>query len=206
MARGFTLLELVVALAIFAVMSTLAYSGLNATLRAREGLSSDSEQWRELQLAVAILDRDLRYISRRAIRDENGEQQDALRGRSTWFELTRAGWANPAGLPRASLQRVHYRWQSGPLQRLTWPVLDRTLGTDSQFEPLLESVERLEFRYLANGQWHDQWPLPGRQGAASDPDHLPEAISVVLAHETLGHIERLYQIPASVAPANGGSR
>lgn len=194
--RGFTLLELVVALTIFAVMATIAYSGLAASLFARSTLEQESRQWQSLQLAISRLDRDLRYLAERDVRDENAALQPALLGQAHWMELTLAGRANPAKLPRASLQRVRLQWSNRAVTRLAWPVLDRARGIQPEVSDLLESVSRIEFRYLKDGQWLDQWP-PEESGESP----LPQAISVVLDHEIAGRIERLYQV-ASRRPAS----
>lgn len=197
-ARGFTLLELVVALGLFAVLSTLAYGGLRATLFSQGVLEAESRQWTELQLAVARLDRDLRYVAERTIRDENGEPQPALSGATRWLEFTRAGWANPAAQPRASLQRVRWQWERDALQRLAWPVLDRSSDSGADVAAVIERLDRIEFRYLRDDQWIDAWPPPDGNQAANGA--LPRAVSVRLEHPALGRIERLYTLPGGERP------
>jgi len=80
---GFTLLEVVVAVALFAVVSTLAYGGLAAVLRSREQLSEASAQLAQLQLAMQMFERDVRSAVLRPVRDGYGEVLPALMGDPT---------------------------------------------------------------------------------------------------------------------------
>ncbi len=115
--HGFTLLELVIAMAIFAIMSTIAYSGLNNVLTAKERTDEQAQQLVRLQLAFTHMGRDISQAVNRGIRDEYGESQPALVGRDLdgyLIELTRSGWRNPIPQeerPRSSLQRIANAWE-----------------------------------------------------------------------------------------------
>ncbi len=63
-------------------------------------------------------------------------------------EVTRAGWRNPLGRPRSSLQRVAYRVEDGVLIRSQWPVLDRMLEAEASELELLDRVEEFRLRFL----------------------------------------------------------
>ena len=101
---GFTLLELLVALAVFSIMGAAAYSGLDSVLQTRAAVADQSERLGEVQMAFALLERDIEQIIARPIRDDFGQQQAALIGDNTGTVLlrfTRAGWDNPS--PRSKL-------------------------------------------------------------------------------------------------------
>jgi len=110
---GFTLLELLVALAIFALLSVMAYAGLSTVLTANQVLETNMERLTEIQRSVTFLSRDIRQTVDRTIRDTYGDNKQPLIGASEFdtlgtpvIELTRTGYANPLGAKRSFLQRV----------------------------------------------------------------------------------------------------
>jgi general secretion pathway protein J len=203
--RGFTLLELLVALAIFAVIATLAYNGLNTILMLRTQTDHYANQLAHLQMVFTWLERDIEQSVGRPIRDEYGDLQPALQGTKSSLELTHAGWRNPAQLPRSSLQRVVYVIQGKTLSRTYWQVLDRAQDSQPIQVELLNEVDNLQFRFLDNQfQWHNQWPpldlftLPPTSPPAEKipPPVTLIAIEVTLTVENWGRLIRLFQVTA----------
>ena len=198
--RGFTLLELLVALAVFAIMATAAYSGLRNVLFTRAAVEEQSRRLAAVQLAVFRLGQDIEQAVPRGIRDEYGEPQAALLGgelADDRLTLTRAGWDNPLGQPRATLQRVAYRLRDGRLWRLHWGVLDRGGLLEPRETLLLERVREFRVRFLDRDDWRDDWPPPASDeaGAKKDPDALPRAVEIGLTLEDWGEITRLLPLP-----------
>ena len=162
---GFTFIEVLVALAIFGVLTTLSYMTIGQTLLSAEFLSDRMNRLQAVQRTVRYLGGDLMQAVPRPVRDELGDTWlPAVRtdlGSIFALELTHGGWSNPAGLPRGTLQRSAYRLEDGELIRYHWTVLDRTLANEPIETVLLDDVESLLFRYLqANGEWIEQWPPP----------------------------------------------
>ena len=126
---GFTLVELLVALLVFGIMSVLAYGGLRSVLDAAASAGAHADRLAGLQRTFTMVGRDVEQLTARDIRDEYGDRQPALRvgGSELLMELTRAGWRNPAGQARPTLQRVAYRLDERTLYRLQWGVLDRAV-------------------------------------------------------------------------------
>jgi type II secretion system protein J len=115
--------------------------------------------------------------------------------------FTRAGWANPAGIQRPTLERVSYRLEDGVLQRFHWPVLDTTEATAPIRRDLLDHVKSVRFRFLSDArQWIDQWPPTGSGSgsAVGDPSlrMRPFAVEVTLELEDWGRIVRIIEVPA----------
>lgn len=189
--RGFTLVEMLVAVAIFAVASALAFGGLDALVRARAQVDAAGDRLARLQFAVGLLERDLRSIADRPIRENQGGERPALDGQATSAELTRSGNANSLGLTRAELERVAYRLVDGTLQRRRYAVLDRAPGTQPDDTDLLADVDRFELRYrAADGRELRQWPPP-----RGDAEPLPRAVEIRIDTADLGEIRRLLELP-----------
>ena len=195
--RGFTLLELLVAIAIFAVVSTLALTGYTQLQQQSEYAEQRLNRLREVQRAVQTLCQDLEQLEPRPVRQPLGDgQMPALQVTDTLdyrLQLTRAGWSNTAGLPRPTLQRVGYRLDENQLWRDHWPVLDRTLVVEPVKQRMLDGVRSITFRFLtANREWVDRWPAQ-QVGGRTDRSR-PAAIEVVLELEDWGEIRRLVEI------------
>ncbi len=187
---GFTLIELLVALLVFAVMSVLAYGGLRSVLDASASAGAHVDRLAGLQRTFTLLGRDVEQLAARDIRDEYGDRQPALRvGGELLVELTRAGWRNPAGQTRPTLQRVAYRLEDRILYRLHWGVLDRALESKANEAALLDDVQDVTLRFLDQALvWHKEWPPLGAQGAQL------RAVEVVIELEDWGELRRLYQV------------
>jgi general secretion pathway protein J len=196
--RGFTLIEVLVALAVFGVMSILAYAALGSTLSNADYLTQRMDELQSIQRAVRYLSTDLTQLAPRPVRTELGDSFDpALEtslGSEFVLELTRGGWGNPAGLPRGTLQRVAYRLEEDKLVRYYWTVLDPTYANEPLATVLLENVQSLFFRYYqANGEPSEVWPPLGAQGQAAVRSR-PRAVEIVLSLTDQGEITRLLEI------------
>lgn len=206
-ASGFTLVEVLVAVFILALLMIAAYGSVDALLRTRDGLSAQNGRLRELQFAVGMVERDLRAVISRPVREGYGEREPALVGTRDAIAFTRAGAANPLQLERARIERVGYAWRDGVLVRVGFAVLDRAPATPPLARDLLGKVQRIGFRYFDGEQWREQWPLPN---LLPKPLHaLPRAVEVSIACEDYGTITRLIDLPevdeaAAVAAAPPG--
>lgn len=197
--RGFTLIEMLVAMAIFAAISTMAYLSLDSLLRSQEQTRAEARRIGEVQQAVTILTRDLMQLLPRPAREaSHGDFLPALTAGTdvvSGIEFTRGGWRNPLERPRSSLQRVAYRVSEGKLMRYTWLHLDRAQDAQPTRAEVLDGVERLAVRFLeTDDQWREQWPPLDRTGRP-DLRALPIAVEVALDLEDWGRVRRVVELP-----------
>jgi len=207
---GFTLLELLIAIALFALLGLATYRMLEAVLRSDEVVRAQETQLRQLGRAVWRLEQDLIQAVPRPVRDGYGDEQNALIGQLSSFEggaaleLTRSGWRNPTGLLRSNLQRVRWRLSGDSLERLYWTVLDRDLDSEPRVQRVLDDVTELRLRYLdAENSWHEEWPPFdfGRGNPEEQARRLPVAVEVSFDHLRYGTITRLLRLPDGPTPA-----
>ena len=195
---GFTLIEVLVALVVFAIMSALAYGTLSQTLVSAEILSARMDRLQAIQRTMRLIGQDFLQLAPRPVRDELGDSfGPALRTDfQTGFalELTRGGWTNPIGLPRGTMQRAAYRLEDGELIRYHWNVLDRTLSNAVIGVTLLDDVESIFFRFMQeNGEWTEQWP-PSHRAGPLGLRYRPRAVQFTLMLQDEGEISRLIEV------------
>ena len=186
---GFTLLELLVAVSIFSVVTTIAYAGLQTVLNSRDHITEQSKQLSELQLAFTILSRDLQQSVPRPVRDEFGDTMPALFSGTSdqLLELTHNGAINLLDQDRSDLQRITYTFEDEQLKRKIWPTLDRAQAEQPQEMVLLDKVQNIEIRLLdEDREWVQEW---------SDKNiAMPVAVEINVELEHWGVVRRLLQI------------
>jgi general secretion pathway protein J len=196
--RGFTLLELLIAIAIFALLGLATYRMLDSVLRIDSATRAHEQQLRELVRAIAAFERDVLQVVVRPVRDPFGDPRPALLGEEAdgaALELTRVGWRNPLGRVRASEQRVRWQLSGEQWQRRYWNVLDQAQDSQPQVQQALDGVTRMRMRYLDGaGAWYGSWPPPGTRGDDA-LEELPQALELTLEHRHYGELRRLLRLP-----------
>ena len=193
-ARGFTLVELLVAIAIFAIMSVVAYRGLNGILQARERVTLESRKWRELALFFARVEGDLTAVIDRPIRDDGDLILPSFVGKEhtssqddAQVEFTRTGLPGQSD-KLADLQRFGYRLRDGGIEQVVWPVLDRAPRSHPESFAILQEVAELRLRYLdGNNAWQNIWPTPEQAG-------LPRAVEMTVVLKSGEKVMRIFAL------------
>ncbi|PRO67468.1 type II secretion system minor pseudopilin GspJ [Alteromonas gracilis] len=202
MQRGFTLIEILIAMAIFTLIG-LASTGLLTTVIDSNDISE--ERFAKLQLlqrAMITIERDLQQAVPRAAR-VNGEKQDVVmaggevdNSDDDGIGFVRGGWHNPQlMLPRSTLQYVAYRLNENRLERLYSNYVDNVIGYEPKVRVLLEDIESLKIEFLATSSnesldedndlsWNESY-----KGTA-----LPRAVAIEFVSKDFGKIRREFTL------------
>lgn len=195
--RGFTLLEVLVAIAVFAMLSLSAYQVLSGVQLSDQQSREHNERLKSIQRAMVMMDNDFRQIVARRVRTQGEAPSDnllfsseyLLDSESQGILFTRAGWQNPQQMfPRGENVRVGYRIIEDKLERVWFRYPDMVVGAEPLVREVLAEVTKLSFRFYSEKKWHDKWT----QKAA-----LPDGIMVQMTLADFGDIERVYLLPVS---------
>lgn len=188
--RGFTLVEMMVAIVIFALLSLLALMIFQGVLRNSEIVQGKAAQMVQLQRALNVVERDFSHALARVpvnLAAQPGmpefEARQAADGAGNYrVMLIRNGWQNPGGrLPRSTLERVEYRLEEGRLARLSYPVLSSVASTARRVT-LLADVRRFQLRFNFQGQWLTVWRATTL---------LPQAVEITVETQNFGPVKRI---------------
>lgn len=176
--RGFTLLELLVAVAVLAVLGALGFRGLSSVLEAESRLQAETRRWNDLALVFSQLGEDMTMAIERPVREFPGRTSPALSLQEPTepihphLVVTRLGIGEGSAAQSAP-RRVGYRLREGKLEYLVWPSPDGVPGVPPAAYVALEQVAAVQWQALdAEGRWVNVWPA----GPAANA--LPRAISV----------------------------
>jgi general secretion pathway protein J len=195
--QGFTLLELMIAVAILSLISMGAYKLLSDTVMVREKGQIQQSQLRDLQKAMMLIQRDLQQATHRSVRDEFGDVQPAVYlPQANVLEFSRRGWRNPLRQSRSEIVRIRYRVVSGELLRERWNVLDRSRQTQPEKIVLLDNIADFSIQVVADGNRTENWP-PLNQSSGDDRGKIamPQAVELTFRHPTFGLIKRVLLLP-----------
>ncbi|WP_257276200.1 MULTISPECIES: type II secretion system minor pseudopilin GspJ [unclassified Endozoicomonas] len=196
--KGFTLLELMIAIMLFAMISAAAYKLFDSVSRAQQVTDGILDYLDEIQRAQLILEKDLFQMTARPVRDEFGDSQPAVVSPSLdgfALEFTRAGWRNPLKELRSNLQRVAYNLEEDELVRYYWLMLDRAPDPILIRQVILNNVHGLKVRFMnEKKRWSSSWP-PAKQSRGGKPAGrarktedpvMPYAIELTVKHVDFG--------------------
>ena len=192
---GFTLIEVIIALTVFAIVGTLAFSGLNSILKWQTDLEDQTNQLQSIQLTLKYLERDINQAIGRSVRDQYGDTQPALLSDGeNGLNLTYSGWRNPAGLSRSNIQRIFYSIDGeNNLIRHSWNRLDGALEDDARNVVLIEDIDEINWEFISDEfSETDQWPP---LNAGPNISGFPKAIIVKFSVKPFGEITRIFTTP-----------
>ncbi|MCY7295666.1 type II secretion system minor pseudopilin GspJ [Alteromonas sp. a30] len=200
--RGFTLLEIMVAIAIFTIIGLASNSVLNRVLDSDEASQEKFAALQRLQRIMLTIERDLLQATARPVRSSTGDNKIVLKGGENFLEseadgigFVRLGWQNPQlMLPRSTLQAVGYRLQEGRLEKVYSNYVDNVVGAEPRVKVLLEDVEdfQVEFflRQKQDAEDTSNW------GDNYSGEELPKAVALIIETKSFGRIRREFALAA----------
>ncbi|MDD1796172.1 type II secretion system minor pseudopilin GspJ [Enterovibrio makurazakiensis] len=199
--RGFTLIEVLLALMIFATLSVAANQIFSNVIASDKQTEEVGNALKTLQRTLLIMDSDFRQMMARQYRDGGEEAQESLlelgddvnESESQGIRFVRGGWINPQALfPRGEVVKVGYRIQDDTLERVRWMYPDDSSAVDPAVMPVMEGVTDIKFEVLGSESWQQSWDTPLE---------MPKAVRVTLDTERYGELTRVYLLPGQVLPA-----
>ena len=194
---GFTLIEILIAIAIFATLSIAAYQILQGVLRSGDISRVHEEKLVEIQRGMLLIERDFVQMVARVSRTGGVEDEklqalyigkNVLESDSEGIEFNRLGWINPLNLlPRSNILRVGYRVKKNQLQRLYYLYPDIIAGQKPEQQVILNDIESLTFR-LWDTDWVNTWSFPKK---------IPTGIEMTITSKHYGELKRVFILPDS---------
>lgn len=165
--KGFTIIELLVAITIFAIISVLSYRIISSLLKTKEVVEGAQEKWGGVSTAIFMFNNAWMRTIPLVVRGENGFIMPAFIGKNkldsrydAQIELTENGFVGDQIAGISPPKRVGFRYNQGKLYLITWPVLNRVATTIPQVNLLTDHVAKFKAEFLyPDGQWRDTWPL-----------------------------------------------
>jgi general secretion pathway protein J len=188
---GFTLVELLVSLFIFGMLSAAGVALLSFSVRAQEAADARLGDLADFRRSGALLAGDLAQAAPRLARDGAGRARPAFQGNGgeqggVVLAFVRRGWENLDETPRASLQRVEYSLADGRLERRVYPRLDGAVPLPPA--TMVDGVRRVRLRYRdREGTWRERWD-------PTKATELPRAVELVMDARGSGATRQLFQI------------
>ena len=191
--KGFTLIEVLLSLMVFALLGVAIHGVLSNTIKGHENIQTQNSALTQLQRVFTMMESDIVQMAQRQIRLD-GEQpikvffrsgEYMFDSESIGFGLVRDGWTNPGMvLPRSELQPVAYRVVENHLQRLYFNFVDNESGTEPKVQVLLPGVTALTIQYFSKDEWFD----------TLTEQRIPRLIKVGIETESYGLIERVFPV------------
>ncbi|MBA6327792.1 type II secretion system minor pseudopilin GspJ [Colwellia sp. MB02u-6] len=201
--QGFTLLEVLIAIAIFSVISMASFSIFETVINSDTATKARTDRINELQRGFLIIERDMLQIARRSVR-LNGEaplsdflhtDNDSFTTSEQAIAFVRHGWTNPGLLlPRSDMQSVAYQLNENTVERVHFNFVDAVLGEVPKVRPLISQVEKLNFEFYDGKKWQE----------ALQENSLPMAIAIEIDTTDYGIIRRQFIVAGDNLQDNGG--
>lgn len=198
--RAFTMLEILIAMAIAAVIGVSAMSLLDGATVAHKNIQEQGNRYNQIERALFFLSNDIKQLAPRPFRDEFGDKKNNLTSDdsigTTHLSFTRLGRRNPAKLARSNLEKLTYVVDKGELQRISYTYPDGMTADQGLNRTLLDKVESMKIAFFDGEEWNDFWPVDNDSsgGSKASSNSLPVAIKISLELEDVGLIERLYVV------------
>jgi len=190
---GFTLIEVLLAMSIFAIISLASFSIFDGVAQSEVSSKEKMLRLNELQRALLVIERDFLQIAYRSVRIEGeAPTSDFIFSDDGGFfsdeqsiAFVRSGWTNPGLLiPRSDLQAVVYRLEDKTLEKLHYNFVDAVVGEEPRVRKLIKDVIAFEVKYFYQNKWQKE--IVAKQ--------LPQAVNISIETEDFGKLSRKFLV------------
>lgn len=197
---GMTLLEVLVAMAIFSIIAAAGYSTLAQWVKVQARLQEQADFWRRLELVFSLIETDLAQATDRAPRipglirslSFEGSANGRTSAGGDLFQFTSGANASFRDTAASPYLRIAYRIQDEALYRVIWPRVDRPYGQQGLASKTLDGVDGIRLRYLvARGKWVDSWNV---EIVDDNNATLPRAVEMTLTLKDRGSFQRIFHV------------
>lgn len=196
--KGFTLIEILVALIIFAIIASITSATLYQAFNTRDKVNLVADKLNQIELTMALIEQDTSQAIARSVRGNDLRLIPVFIGENQYVEFSRSGVLNPNQSHRSSsLQRIAYRCQDGKLYRKSWHEIDSFDRNRFQQKVMLSEVESCRFEYINRTlnilkEWRPQRSIRER---LMRPELLPQAIRIKLTLKKWGKLQPVFIVP-----------
>ena len=164
---GFTLIELMVAIFIFAIISTISYRIISSLVTTNQVITNAQNKWGNIAKAINKISISWQKAIPLAVRDENGVLMPAVLGKNklagnfdSQIEFTISGFIGDPEYGLTPPKRIGFRYLNGSLYMISWPYLNRVPANQPQVDLLLNDIDTFSVGFLyPDKQWRDTWPM-----------------------------------------------
>lgn len=179
--QGFTLIEVLVALMIFAVLGTLSSYAMQKLLQSYAHIKSDHKQWVKLDKVIYDINDHLKHFVRRPITAQDGRQFPAIIGQPDYLEWSYASHAE-------IIKRQALLCKNQQLIRRDWVVLDTLNRNDYHETILIPNLSECRFRYLNRGNKVSGYWEP-------NPKKSPKGVALMLKWQHNQSLDIWFSMP-----------
>lgn len=197
--KGFTLIEILIALTVFAILATITSSSLYYAFNTRSRVNAQADRLSSLQLAISMIQQDTLQIVERGIRGNEMRLFPLIVGQPQYLEITRDGVINPNSMEkRSNLKRIAYVCLDGKLLHRSWVSLDPINRNNYSDKLLIDDITECHFSYLNQSlqslsEWREQ-----AIGQNQRAEPFPKAIQINITLRDLGDMSLLFVIPEAI--------
>lgn len=195
--QGFTLIELMIAVIIFAALSIISYRTLSSLITTKNVVTNSQKKWGSIAKTVNLFSTAWNRSIPLIIRDSDGTALPAVWGKQelhgkfdSQLEITEAGFIGDNVYGSSPPKRVGFRFVGDKLYLVTWPVLNRIQNTTPEIDLLLANIDQFKISYFyPDRQWRDTWPA-----SPKDITTLPNGLKLYIKMKTGEEINRQWSL------------
>ena len=158
MKKGFTLIEVLISLAILSIIAIVSTNFLQSSIDLRNQSKSKVDDIKVFNLGVSTIRRDLMSTVNLPMRDNFGNQLPNFIGSNTDKKITFLGFINRIDSSRSSISRIEYLFEDTKFIRRVYFTADPYDYDDHIDSVIFDNIDDVEISFLSDNRWFTEWP------------------------------------------------